>query len=82
VSVHPCAGHRGRSGQSCERYSRLGWNSSTGLPDGSSTRICEPPGPVTMSLRKWTPPRGVMDLVARVLYAGWATCLLVLASTL
>ena len=25
---------------------------STGLPEGSSRRICEPPGPVTMSLRK------------------------------
>jgi len=36
-----------------------------------------------MSLRKWTPAAGSLwTLVARVLYAGWATCLLVLASTL
>src|SRR5215470_10192742 len=34
---------------------RRGWNSSTGLPEGSSRRICDPPGPVTMSLRNWTP---------------------------
>jgi hypothetical protein len=26
-----------------------GWNSSTGLPEGSSSRICDPPGPVTTS---------------------------------
>src|ERR1035437_9189575 len=30
----------------------VGWNSSIGLPDGSSSRICLPPTPVTMSLRK------------------------------
>src|SRR5881628_1291542 len=35
--------------------SRIGSNNSTGLPDGSSTRICLPPTPVTMSFRKWTP---------------------------
>ena len=35
--------------------SRVGSNSSTGLPDGSSTRICLPPTPVTMSLRKRAP---------------------------
>ena len=34
---------------------KIGSNSSTGLPDGSSTRICLPPTPVTMSLRKWAP---------------------------
>ncbi len=32
-----------------------GWNSSTTLPEGSSARICLPPGPVTISLRKLTP---------------------------
>ena len=32
---------------------RTGSNNSTGLPDGSSIRICLPPTPVTMSLRKW-----------------------------
>ena len=32
-----------------------GWNSSTTLPEGSSSRICEPPGPVTTSLRKRQP---------------------------
>ena len=34
---------------------RVGSNSSTGLPDGSSTRICLPPTPVTISLRKRAP---------------------------
>ena len=35
---------------------RLGWNNSTGLPDGSSRMTCAPPGPETMSLvRKGTP---------------------------
>src|ERR1044071_349859 len=33
-----------------------GWNSSIGLPEGSSSRICWPPGPVTMSLRNLSPP--------------------------
>ena len=32
-----------------------GWKISIGLPDGSSRRICRPPGPLTMSLRKLTP---------------------------
>src|SRR5689334_17918583 len=32
-----------------------GWNSSTRLPDGSTSRTCEPPGPVTMSLRNFAP---------------------------
>ena len=30
----------------------MGWNSSIGLPDGSSRMICLPPTPVMMSLRK------------------------------
>jgi hypothetical protein len=30
----------------------VGSKSSTGLPEGSSRRICLPPTPVTMSLRK------------------------------
>ena len=34
---------------------RVGSKSSTGLPDGSSTRICLPPTPVTMSFRKCAP---------------------------
>ena len=34
-----------------------GWNSSTTLPDGSSRRICFPPGPSTMSLRNVAPAR-------------------------
>jgi len=29
---------------------RRGWNSSTGLPEGSSRMTCEPPGPATTSL--------------------------------
>ena len=32
-----------------------GWKSSIRLPEGSSMRICEPPGPVTTSLRNGTP---------------------------
>src|SRR5215469_14947503 len=32
-----------------------GSNSSTTLPAGSSIKICFPPGPVTISLRKRTP---------------------------
>jgi hypothetical protein len=52
-------------GQSCWRTAQGDWaslaspmvgsNSSTGLPDGSSTRICLPPTPVTISLRKVAP---------------------------
>jgi len=34
---------------------RAGWNSSTRLPDGSTNRICDPPGPVTISLRNCAP---------------------------
>ena len=34
---------------------RIGSNSSTGFPEGSSTMICLPPTPVTISLRKRTP---------------------------
>ena len=32
-----------------------GWNSSIGFPAGSSSRICWPPGPLTMSLRNVSP---------------------------
>ena len=32
-----------------------GWNSSIGLPAGSSSRICRPPGPLTMSFRNEIP---------------------------
>src|SRR5580692_6965089 len=35
--------------------SRRGWNSSTGLPDGSSTMICLPPTPLTISFRNRAP---------------------------
>ncbi len=33
----------------------VGWNNSTGLPDGSSSRIWKPPGPFTISLRNVSP---------------------------
>ena len=33
------------------RQRRAGWNNSTRFPEGSTSRICEPPGPVTISLR-------------------------------
>ena len=37
----------------CKRASSIsGWNNSTQLPEGSSTRICLPPTPVTMSFLK------------------------------
>src|SRR5216684_2563031 len=45
---------------------KIGSNSSMGLPDGSSTRICLPPIPVTISLRKWAPAlRSASTVVAR-----------------
>jgi hypothetical protein len=34
---------------------RVGSNNSTGLPEGSSSRICLPPTPLTISLRKCAP---------------------------
>jgi hypothetical protein len=34
---------------------RVGSNSSTGLPEGSSITTCLPPTPVTSSFRTWTP---------------------------
>ena len=47
---------------------RMGSNSSTGLPDGSSTMICLPPVPLTMSLRKCAPtPRSSASRLARSL---------------
>ena len=43
----------------CQGHRRLrapaGWKSSIGLPEGSSSRICWPPGPLTMSLRNVRP---------------------------
>ena len=39
----------------CSAQRPAGSNSSTRLPDGSCRRICLPPGPSTMSLRKLTP---------------------------
>lgn len=38
-----------------EGQRRAGWNSSTRLPEGSTSKICDPPGPTTMSLRNWRP---------------------------
>ena len=47
-------------------YVSVGWNSSTGLPEGSSRMICEPPGPVMMSLRNLSPtPRRRSTSAAR-----------------
>ena len=44
-----------------------GSKSSTTLPDGSSQRICWPPGPITISLRKGTPsPRELVDPTGQV----------------
>src|SRR6266540_4158418 len=39
----------------CTSAQDAGWNSSMGLPAGSSSRICDPPGPVTISFRKDSP---------------------------
>jgi predicted Co/Zn/Cd cation transporter (cation efflux family) len=39
----------------CSRPGRRGSNNSTRLPDGSSARICRPPGPATKSLRNCMP---------------------------
>jgi hypothetical protein len=39
----------------CSRATVSGWNNSIGLPSGSSTWICFPPGAVSMSFRKRTP---------------------------
>jgi hypothetical protein len=39
----------------------IGWNSSTGFPDGSSAMICFPPTPVTMSFRKCTPDARILS---------------------
>ena len=36
-------------------YAPAGWKSSIGFPEGSSIRICCPPGPLTMSLRNVRP---------------------------
>jgi hypothetical protein len=36
-------------------YAAAGWKSSIGLPAGSSSRICRPPGPLTISLRNVRP---------------------------
>ena len=38
-----------------DRVQVAGWKSSIGLPDGSSSKICRPPGPLMTSLRKLTP---------------------------
>jgi uncharacterized hydrophobic protein (TIGR00271 family) len=43
------------AGRAAGGQSPAGWNSSTTLPEGSSSKIWRPPGPVTMSLRKLTP---------------------------
>jgi hypothetical protein len=44
----------------------VGSNSSIGLPEGSSTRICLPPTPSTISLRKDAPAaRSASTLAAR-----------------
>src|ERR1035438_2965001 len=40
-----------QGGGSSRASGKAGSNSSTGLPDGSSTRICWPPTPATISLR-------------------------------
>src|SRR5262249_31634814 len=41
-------GLRSRKRPSSRCHWRRGWNSSIGWPDGSSSKICEPPGPVTI----------------------------------
>ena len=51
-------GHRQRDVVDPRRDHRqppAGWNSSTRFPDGSTARTWAPPGPVTISLRNFTP---------------------------
>lgn len=43
---------RKQADESAATHPRRGRNSSIGFPDGSSSKVCEPPGPVTRSLRK------------------------------
>ncbi len=51
---------------------QLAWKSSTGLPAGSSIRICRPPLPTTMSLRRRTPVlRRRSSSAARSSTASW-----------
>ena len=55
---------RGRWSRARHLPRPAGWKSSTGFPDGSSSTICRPPGPVTMSLRNDTPPSRKRDVSA------------------
>lgn len=48
AALSPCDSHRGG-------VMAVGWKSSTTLPEGSSSRICLPPGPLRMSLRNRAP---------------------------
>ena len=41
-----------------------GWKTSIALPDGSSTRICCPPGPEMIALRKFAPASVIAATVA------------------
>ena len=50
----PSIANAGRACPCCVHLS-AGWKSSTTLPDGSSSRICCPPGPDTMSFRNLRP---------------------------
>ena len=45
----------GQDGCDNRASGRTGSNSSTGLPDGSSAKVCLPPTPVTISFRNRTP---------------------------
>jgi len=51
-------------GRSSVASGRSAGTVSTGLPDGSSSRICRPPTPVTISLRNRTPARRSASTVA------------------
>ena len=54
------------------RHARRGSSNSTGLPAGSSSRICLPPKPVMTSLRKRTPAaRSRSTSVARSSTSSW-----------
>ena len=56
ADASPLAHDRGEPDMACrERAQEAGWNSSMGLPAGSSSTICEPPGPVMTSLRNVSP---------------------------
>jgi hypothetical protein len=57
----------GRRSAPARESQSAGWKSSIGLPAGSSSRICFPLLPVTISLRKLAPAYAGLDLAGQIL---------------